>query len=122
MCNHELLVGEQVIFLRVTLVHVGVHIAWVMQDFTLAVLPVSQREYIVSALNHEEWEVEVGQLEVDIPDLALSHLLWWPSLLIELLASASLVDRHFKLARFCVCLCAIGASSELHFLILLISL
>ena len=41
VCNHELLVGEQVIFLRVALVHISVHIAWVVQDFTLAVLPVS---------------------------------------------------------------------------------
>ena len=108
--DHELLVGEQVVFLGVTLVHTRVHIAGV-QDFTLAVYAVAKREDVVAALYHEEWEVEVGQLEVNVSDLTLSELLRWPCLLIELLTIASLVDGNFKLACVCSCLRAVGASS-----------
>ena len=40
-------------------------------NLVLAELSISEREYVVAALDHMQGEIEVGQLEIDVSDLAL---------------------------------------------------
>ena len=98
--DHELLEGEKVIILiLVCRFLVAGSIRSVVQDLVLAVLTISKRENVIPALDHEEREVEVGELEVDIPDLAHGLLgLCGNSLglIIDLLAGATLINGHFK--------------------------
>ena len=99
--DHELLERKEVIILilvcRLILVARGV--GPVVEDLILAVLTISKRENVIPALDHEEREVEVRELEVDIPDLAHGLLgLCGNSLglIIDLLAGATLINGHFK--------------------------
>ena len=71
LLNHVLLIGEEVVILvLVAHVCIVVDIARIGQVLVLAVLAISERENIVPTLDHEQWEVKVGQLKVDISDLA----------------------------------------------------
>ena len=71
LLDHVLLIGKEVVIL-VLIAHVSivVHIARIGQVLILAVLAISERENIVPTLDHKQWEVKVGQLKVDISDLA----------------------------------------------------
>ena len=100
--------GKEVIILvlvrRLVLVARGV--GPVVEDLVLAVLTISKRENVIPALDHEEREVEVGELEVDIPDLTHGLLgLCGNSLglIIELLAGATLINGHFKFVASAAC-------------------
>ena len=71
--DHVLLIRKKVV------VHVGIahvvllaEVAACVQDVVLSVLAVPKRENVVAALDHEQGEVEVGQLEIDVPNLAFS--------------------------------------------------
>ena len=93
--------GKEVIILILVrcLVLVARSIGPVVQDLILAVLTISKRENVIPTLDHEEREVKVGELEVDIPDLAhgLLGLCGNPlGLIIDLLTRASLINGHFK--------------------------
>lgn len=101
--DHVLLVGEEIVILvSITLLFLICQVIIVVQDIVLAVLPISEREHIIAALDDEEREVEVGQLEIDVADLAacLRRSARARLLLgcVHLLACAALIDRYLELA------------------------
>ena len=72
----------------------------VVKNLILSVLAISEREDVIPALNHEHWKVEISQLKVYVSDLTDSLLRVGVNscrLIVELLARAALVDRHFEL-------------------------
>ena len=71
LCDHELLISEQIIFLvLISCVHLLVLVTG-KHDLVLAELSISEREYIVAALDHMQGEVQIGQLEIDVSNLTL---------------------------------------------------
>ena len=70
LCDHELLIGEKIILLvLVPSVHLLVHVT---DDLVLSELAISEREYIVAALDHVQGEVQISELEIYVSNLALS--------------------------------------------------
>lgn len=111
--DHELLVGEEVVLFRVPLVHISVHVSSRVHNLILAVLTIPQREDVVATLDHEEGEVEIGQLEVNVANLADRLLRGGPRALIHLLTSASLKNGHLELA-IGASIVIVAAFAELH--------
>ena len=71
LCDHELLIGEKIIVLvLISSVHIVVLVTG-KHDLVLSELSISEREYVVAALDHMQGEIEVGQLEIDVSDLTL---------------------------------------------------
>lgn len=71
--DHVLLIGKQVV-VHVSIAHVVLlaEVSARVQNVVLSVLAVPKRENVVAALDHEQGEVQVRQLEIDIPNLAFS--------------------------------------------------
>ena len=99
--DHVLLVRKQVIVhVRVAHVLLLTLVASVLQEVVLSVLPISEREHVVPALDDKQREVKVGQLEIDIANLAFSLCGRARARLlahVDLLSRAALVDRHAEL-------------------------
>ena len=102
--DHEFLEGEKIVIL-IVVSGIGVLVVGVgtiVQDLIFAILAVPKREDVIATLNHEQWEVKVCKLEIDVTDLAdrLGLLLLLScalsTRLIQLLTRAALIDWHFK--------------------------
>ena len=81
LCDHELLVSKQIIVLilvtirgtrAIRAISLATDVIIAVQVRSLAVLAISERENIVPTLDDEHGEVQVSELEVDVPDFALS--------------------------------------------------
>lgn len=87
--DHVLLIRKQVIVLvLVSIVGIVVDVAAILEEIVLSVLSISERENIIAALYHEQREVQVGQLEVNVTDLTrgLNLGLWSRVVPVDLLA------------------------------------
>ena len=71
LSDHELLISEKIIFLVLfSRVHIVVLVTS-KHNLILSELSISERENIVAALDYMQGEVQIGQLEIDVSDLAL---------------------------------------------------